>query len=100
MTKLQPNEQLLTGSWVAQNDNVHGDAICERIKWLLAHHLQKIADSTQWGAWETLYRDPHDGRYWERTYPQGELHGGGPPELRVLTTEQAGQKYGAQVVKI
>jgi Immunity protein 27 len=100
MTKLQPNEQLLTGSWIAQNGKVHGDAICERIKWLLAHHLQKVADSPQWGAWETLYRDPDDGRYWERTYPQSELHGGGPPELRVLTTEEAGQKYGSQAVKI
>jgi len=47
----------------------------------------------------TLYRDPDDGRYWERTYPQSELHGGGPPELRVLATEDARQKYGAQLVK-
>jgi Immunity protein 27 len=93
MIKLQPNEQLLTGSWVAQTDKVHGDAICERIKWLLAHHLQKVADSPGSGAWETLYRDPDDGRYWERTYPQSELHGGGPAELRCLTAEEAGQKY-------
>src|ERR1700728_2234794 len=98
MTKLQSNEQRLTGSWIAQDGKVHGDAICERIKWLLAHDLQKVADSPQWGAWETLYRDPDDGRYWERTYPQSELHGGGPPELRVLTADEAKQKYGSQVV--
>jgi hypothetical protein len=98
MTKLQSNEQVLTGSWIAENGKVHGDAICERIIWLLAHHLRKIADSPQWGAWETLYQDPDDGRYWERTYPQSELHGGGPPQLRCLTADEAGQKYGAQVV--
>jgi hypothetical protein len=98
MTKLQSNEQVLTGSWIAENGKVHGDAICERIIWLLAHHLRKIADSPQWGAWETLYQDPDDGRYWERTYPQSELHGGGPPQLRCLTADEARQKYGAQVV--
>jgi len=98
MTRLQPNDERLTGSWIAQNGKVYGYAICERIKWLLAHHLQKVADSPQWGAWETLYRDPDDGRYWERAYPQGELYGGGPPELRVLTTEDAKQKYDAQLV--
>ena len=70
MIKLQPHEQRLTGSWVAQDGKVHGDAICERIKWLLAHDLKKVADSPQWGAWKTLYLDPDDGRYWERTYPQ------------------------------
>ena len=99
MTKLQPSETVLTGSWIAQNGKVHGDAICERIKWLLAHHLQKVADSPRWGVWKTLDRDPDDGRYWERTYPQSELHGGLPPELRVLATEDSRQKYGAQLVK-
>ncbi len=95
MTKLQPNEQLLTGSWIAENGEVHDDAISERIKWLLADHLRKIADSPQSGGWETLYQDPDDGRYWERTYPQSELHGGGPPRLRSLTADELRQKYGA-----
>lgn len=99
MTKLQPNEQLLTGAWIVQNGKVIGDATCERIAWLLSNHLQKIAHSAQSGGWETLYRDPDDGRYWECTYPQGGLHGGGPPQLRYLTVEHARQKYGAAVVK-
>ncbi len=99
MTKLQPNERLLTGEWIVQNGKVKGDATCERIAWLLSNHLQKIADSAQWGAWETLYRDSGDGRYWERTYPQSGQHGGGPPQLRYLTVEQARQKYGAEVVQ-
>jgi hypothetical protein len=99
MTKLQSNEMLLTGTWVFQNGKVHADETSERIKWLVAHHLQKVTDSAQWGAWETLFKDPDDGRYWERTYPQGELQRGGPPQLRCLAAEEAGQKYGPQVVK-
>jgi hypothetical protein len=97
--KLQADERLLTGRWIVQDGKVRADATCERIAWLLSRHLQKVADSAQWGAWETLYRDPDDGRYWERTYPQGEMHGGGPPQLICLTVEEARQKYGAQVVK-
>jgi hypothetical protein len=95
MMKLQPGETLLTGSWVMENSQMHGDATCERIHWLIAHHLQKIADSPQWGAWETLYKDPDDDRYWERTYPRSGMHGGGPPQLKNLTTGEAEQEYGA-----
>ena len=36
------------------------------------------------GAWTRLC---------ERTYPQGEMQGGGPPRLRVLSEEEARQKY-------
>jgi hypothetical protein len=63
----------------------------------LVHRLENIADSAISGAWETLYRDPSDGRYWERTYPSGELHGGGPPALRCMTADEARRKYGAVV---
>src|ERR1700723_3459159 len=52
----------------------------------------KIAESTS--GWEALYRDPSDGRYWERTYPQSETHGGGPPQLSTITLDEAERKYG------
>jgi hypothetical protein len=42
--------------------------------------------------------DPDDGRYWERTYPQSEKHGGGPPQLKCLTFQEASKKYGVSVV--
>jgi hypothetical protein len=99
MNKLQPNETILTGRWLVEDGHVRGDATCERIKWLTSHYLQKISDSPQWGAWETLYRDPGDGRYWERTYPQGEMQGGGPPQLSCLTIDQAKEKYKTELVK-
>lgn len=91
--KLRPDENLLTGSWVFVNNEMRGDAVCERIEWLVDNELKKIASSTQWGDWETLFQDPSDGRYWERTYPQGDLQGGGPPKLRVISTAEAKAKY-------
>ena len=50
-------------------------------------------DSPKWRGWETLYRDPDDGRYWERTFPQSGSDGGGPPQLRFLTDYEAKDKY-------
>lgn len=99
MIKLQPNEIELTGSWLLRANQIRRDAICERIEWIISQHLRKIEDGPQLGAWETLYRDPDDGRYWERTFPQGELQGGGPPRLKCLTTEEAKKKYGDQLVE-
>lgn len=98
MNKLQPGDQILTGKWLVREGRARGAATRERIEWLIANHLEKIADSRQSGAWETLYRDPDDGRYWERTYPQSGMHGGGPPQPKCLTIQEASEKYGAAVV--
>lgn len=91
--KLQPHETDLVGKWIAEGAEVRRDATCERIEWLIANHLKQITHSEQWGAWETLFQDPGDNRFWERTYPQSEMHGGGPPRLINITTEQALAKY-------
>jgi len=91
--KIQPQETDLVGKWVVENGQVRADTTCERIRWLTSHHLRKITISKQWGAWETLFQDPDDGRYWEQTYPQSEMHGGGPPRLIMLSPEQARAKY-------
>ena len=98
MNKLQLNEQILTGRWLVEDGRARGDDVFERIEWLIAHHLRKIANSPQSGAWETLYRDPDDGRFWERTYPQSEMQGGGPPQLKCVSAQEASKKYGAAVV--
>ena len=95
--KLKTNETELIGTWIAEGGRVRADATCERIKWLTSKHLQKVAISKQWGAWETLFQDPEDGRYWEQTYLQSEMHGGGPPALKCLSKEQARVKYGEEV---
>jgi Immunity protein 27 len=90
---LKPDESDLVGRWIESDHQIRRDPVCERIEWLIANHLEEVAVSDQWGAWETLYRDPNDGRFWERTYPQGEMQGGGPPRLTVLGEERARQKY-------
>ena len=46
------------------------------------------------GGWSALHFDPADGRFWEYTYPQSELHGGGPPLMHVLSEAEAREKYG------
>jgi hypothetical protein len=87
--KLKPNETELIGRWEIVNGEARADAACERIEWLASSYLEKIASSN----WEILFRDPGDGRYWERTYPQGEMQGGGPPSLFALSAEKAQAKY-------
>jgi len=92
--KLQPNETELVGNWIAEGKTVRADAVCERIELLIKNHLRQIAFSPESGAWETLFQDPDDCRYWERTYPQGEMHGGGPAAIKCLSLDQAKAKYG------
>jgi hypothetical protein len=88
---LEPDETDLLGTWVDSKVRVTADAVTDRIEFLVSHCLEEIAVDTT--GWETLYRDPQDGRYWELTYPQGEIHGGGPPRLRHLPAEEAKGKY-------
>ena len=94
--KLQANESELTGVWRFKDGRMRADVTCERIHWLIDRVFRKVADSPGSGAWETLYQDPNDGRYWERVYPQSEMHGGGPPRLNALSVEEAQKKYGAK----
>jgi hypothetical protein len=88
--KLTPTETELIRGWEMVDGRVRADATCERIEWLVSSYLEKIASSN----WEALFRDPDDGRYWERTYSKSEMHGGGPPRLTVLSVEKAHAKYG------
>ncbi len=94
MKLLEPAETEIVGNWVLVDRHVERDEACERVHWLIEHSFDQLAYDPQWGLWETLFRDRTDGRYWERTYLQGEMHGGGPPSLRCLTAAEASKKYG------
>jgi hypothetical protein len=88
---LRPEEEELTGVWVANATGVVADETCKRIERLTGGVLEPLAhDST---GWASLFRDPADGRLWELYYPQSELHGGGPPSLRHLSKTQANVTY-------
>ena len=92
MAELAPDEVDLGGEWVVQLDHsVVDDATEKRIEWLTTQKLKPIAN--HWSGWETLYRDPRDGRLWECTYPQSPMHGGGPRRLHVLSRDEAAAKY-------
>ena len=96
MNKIAPTETILTGKWIIQNGKVVGDAECKRIDSLISSYLELIGRHPN--GWEVLYRDPADKRIWELTYPQNEMHGGGPQQLRCLTIEEAKKKYGENIV--
>jgi hypothetical protein len=76
IAELAPEEVDLRGDWIVQKDrSVVGDANQQRIKWLTSQKLERIANDSS--GWDTLYRDPRDGRLWELTYTRSEMHGGG-----------------------
>jgi hypothetical protein len=94
--KLNPEETDLTGKWVASGGRVIADPTCGRIDQLIAHELIEVSRLPS--GWAILYRDRGDARLWELTYPQGELHGGGPPRLTWIRAQEACQRYGLAVV--
>jgi len=91
---LATHEYEVVGRWESVGSSVRGDAACERIEHLVAHVLQELDPSKNAGGRDTLYRDPADGRLWERTFPMRHLDGGGPPTLATISEEEAIEKYG------
>jgi len=89
--KIEPFESELFGSWIEVGGRVVADSICDRIELLVAGYLVRIG--TDVSGWITLFQDPEDGRYWQRTFPHGDWQGGGPPLLTVLTEEEARERY-------
>ena len=90
---LRPSETELIGEWLVEGSEIRANETAQRIQWLVSHHLRKIGISEQWGAWKALFQDPDDLRYWELTYPRGEMHGGGPPALKCISSEVAATEY-------
>lgn len=90
MHLLRPEETDLICKWEVIDGKVTGNDICDRIDFLISRFLKQVTRA----GWETLYRDPTDGRYWELTYPEGEMHGGGPARLSWISEEDAEAKYG------
>ena len=91
MKIIQSNETEITGKWLISKGRIEEDEICQRIRDLTKGCLIEIGHD--FSGWETLYRDPNDGRFWELTYPQNELQAGGPPQLLCLPENIAKTKY-------
>jgi Immunity protein 27 len=89
---LSPNENLLVGQWVTQDNRVVEDAVCMRIRWLIADKLKRVANENS--GWSVLFLDPLDGRLWELSYSHSEWHGDGPPKLEFVSADLAKTRYG------
>jgi hypothetical protein len=72
----------LTEHWVVQGSSVSAEGDAAKIDALLSAELIKLSATD--GGWRTLYRHRLTGGLWELSYPQGEMHGGGPRRLRQL----------------
>lgn len=95
--KVIPSEKevLIAGTWIQNIDgSVEADEGCERIRYLTESGFQLI--SVNENGWSALYKNPNDGSFWELTYPQSELHGGGPPSLAKVSDNYADANYGAK----
>jgi hypothetical protein len=91
-TVLNVNENSLIGAWKLVDGTMKQDSTCERIQWLTESVLREI--SVDGNNWTALYQDPADGRYWELSYPQSHMQGGGPPALQFLDKKTAKERYG------
>jgi hypothetical protein len=91
MKKIEANETTIIGQNILVQGRIAGDDASQRIADLVTTHLTKLGHDQS--GWDTLYRDPYDGRLWELIYPQSELQGGGPPSLVVISQDAAAAKY-------
>jgi Immunity protein 27 len=79
---IRPDETEIRGAWIWADGKIVEDDASRRIRQLVESHLIHIATSKD--GWVRFYRDTQDGRIWELSYPQGEVHGGGPMLMRVV----------------
>lgn len=90
---IRQDETEIIGNWIEVEGRVIGDERCERIELLTNEYLEKIGFSSESGGWNILFRDPLDKRFWERTYPYSNWHGGGPATLISISQDEAKAKY-------
>ena len=88
---IEPQESVITGRWIVVDGDIQRDEACQRIERLTQTYLVRVASDAS--GWDTLFRDPADDRLWELIYPESDLHGGGPPELRCMSEQEARGKY-------
>jgi len=88
---IQPTATQLAGKWSVHDGQMIADPICDRIDKLIESDLKKVSHDAS--GWDSLYLDPNDDRLWELIYPLGEMQGGGPPKLSLVSPGEAQRKY-------
>ena len=86
--ELLSSETKIIGAWIEHGSKVISDKATNRIHWLIENSFDEIAKLN----WEIIYKDNTDGRYWLLSYPQSEMHGGGPPSIECISKEQVVKK--------
>jgi len=89
--KIDSNENVLIGNWILNGLIVEGDAVTKRIRELTSNYLIRIGSDES--GWNILYQDPEDLRYWELTYPDSYLQGGGPSTLKNISEIEVSKIY-------
>jgi hypothetical protein len=86
-SRILPHETEIVGGWFLDGTQMKADAAAQRIESLIDGHLVEVGRPPD--GWSVLYKDPDDNRYWQLTYPNSSLHGGGAPRLEVISRDQA-----------
>jgi hypothetical protein len=89
--KIEKNETKIVGNWIFDGSRMFADEQCQRVDWLRNNYL--ILISVDKSGWLKLYQDPLDNRYWQLNFEFGEMQGGGPPSLILLSESEAKQLY-------
>jgi len=89
--EITSDENTIAEQWEFVGTKMRANEQGKRIDWLRENYLIKIANDES--GWYTLYQDPKDKRYWELSFPSGEMQGGGPRLLKVISEEEAISKY-------
>lgn len=92
MMKLEPTEIALVGGWISAAGKLAPDDTSRRIETLTKDHLTEIGHDPS--GWIVLYRDQSDNRLWELSYPESQSHGGGAPQLNLVSFDDAKRRYG------
>ncbi len=79
---MSTSSKVLRDIWVNSGGDVIAEGDAGTIDDWLAGKLERIAGAD--GGWRILYRNRETACYWELTYPDSGLHGGGPRVLREL----------------
>jgi hypothetical protein len=89
--EIDKDEIKIVGHWIFDGSKMIADETCKRIDWLRSDYLKLI--STNESGWLNLYQDPEDKRYWQLDFEHGEMQGGGPPSLILLSESAVKEKY-------
>ena len=57
-------------------------------------NLNLVKITTDQSGWDTLYLNKTSNQYWQHTYPNSQMHGGGQSQLQQVSEEFAKKKFG------